>query len=154
MKKTLLISSMALAALMILPGCADKCGKSGNACDTDDMVYTGMLPAADADGVRYTLTVDYDDDDNDGDFDLVETYVAADTVGQMSYRDVASFKSKGDFKVVDKEGKKYLVLKPGSKKTGEELTFLVASDSTLTLVNNSFEPAADSTMNYTLRLVK
>lgn len=113
-----------------------------------------MLPAADADGVRYTLTVDYDDDDNDGDFDLVETYVAADTVGQMSYRDVASFKSKGDFKVVDKEGKKYLVLKPGSKKTGEELTFLVASDSTITLVNNSFEPAADSTMNYTLRLVK
>ena len=72
-------------------------------CNLDkDKVYTGVLPATDADGIRYTLKLDYDDDKNfmEGGYDLLETYIVGDSVSATGYKDAGSFRSEGDFTVM------------------------------------------------------
>ena len=122
-------------------------------------LYTGILPAADADGVKYELRLDYDDDHNfnDGDYDLRETYLTADTTSASGYTDGKTIMSEGDFTVNKKDGLTYLKLvqdlkdsQPGSN--AGPMYFLVESDSTLTLVNDQLQKAENPDMNYTLRL--
>lgn len=126
----------------------------------EDQMYTGVLPAADGPGIRYTLKVDYDDDKNNmaGDYDLIETYLAADSVAPNGVKDNVSYKSEGDFTVVDQNGKKYLKLVKDAKdshpQASSDLYFEVSSDSTLTMVNAQLEPAVSDSLNYTLKLVK
>ena len=136
--------------------CDDKACANGM---DEDKVYTGILPAADSDaGIRYTLKLDYDDDHGfkKGDYDLVETILATDSIGTV--KDGESFKSEGDFTVVEQNGKKYLRLvkdlKDSHAKATDNLYFEVSSDSTLTMVNAQFEPAVSDSLNYTLKLVK
>lgn len=169
MKKTL-IGLVALASLAFVSACSDGGRKAvdnlANRLDDDkDEVYTGVLPAADCDGVRYTLRLDYDDDNPaKGDYKLVETYLVGDSVRAKALaKDSVSYKSEGDFDVVAGTGNyaanKYLKLVRDNKDSSEgsvagPLYFQVASDSTLVLVNNDFSPAPDSGLNYTLKLVK
>ncbi|MBD5290549.1 MAG: copper resistance protein NlpE [Bacteroides sp.] len=161
MKKTVYVAAAALAVLT-LSACGNKTcnnGKCGRQGDRKEL-YTGVLPAADTDGIRYTLSLDYDDDHNftDGDYDLIETYIASDSTSFTGYRDLKSFKSEGDFTVSDNAGKKVLRLvqdvrdsQPGS--TSTPIYFLVDSDSTLVMVNADLElPTRPG--DYTLRLAK
>lgn len=157
MKKTIL-GACAFAGMLALASCSNgnckgnQCGNSN--CSDEDMVYTGVLPAADADGVRYTLTLDYDDDDNcmKGDFDLVETNLKCDSVSGKSC-DASSSKSEGDFTVIEKDGNKYLKLVK-KHQAAAPMCFLVSSDSTLTMVNDSLKVSENPKLNYTLKLVK
>ncbi|MDE7440583.1 MAG: copper resistance protein NlpE N-terminal domain-containing protein [Muribaculaceae bacterium] len=158
MKKTLMFAAAAVAVLGMAS--CDDCHKGK--CDNKEQevkIYTGFLPAADVEGVRYTLMLDYDDDHeglSKGDYDMVETYVMADSLG---YKDERSFKSEGDFQQISREGKNYLKLvedtkglTPGSK--ASPLYFYVESDSTLVMVNEDLQPSETPGLNYTLKLVK
>lgn len=160
MKKTIYFAAAALS-LMSLAACSgnNKCGDA-NVADKPDETFTGLVPAADGPGIRYTLKLDYDDDkaNKAGDYDLVETYVEADSVMKNGYRDDVSYKSEGDFTVIEQNGRNYLKLvkdaKDSNPQASSDLYFLVDSDSTLTMVNSRLEPAVADSLNYTLRLVK
>lgn len=159
MKKTFCMAAAALAVLAMT-----SCGNCNNKCNKgekiDDLTYTGILPAADAEGIRYSLKLDYDDDKNnmEGDYDLVETYLLSDSLAVAGVRDGASYKSEGDFTVVEQGGKKYLKLvkdqEDSNTNAASNLYFEVSSDSTLTMVNSELQPAANSDLNYTIKLVK
>lgn len=160
MRKTVILASAALAVMALgVTSCGNKCNNGTKVPDKDEL-YTGVLPAADAEGVRYMLKLDYEDDDNNmsGDYDLVETYLVADSISPRGYEDGPSYKSEGDFTVMEQGGKKYLKLlkdmKDSSPKSVDTpIYFEVASDSTLVLVNSNLQPSVDSTLNYTLKLV-
>lgn len=164
MRKTIMLVAAGFAMLG-MTACSGNKNCNGSSCDNAGTkgdkteVFTGILPAADADGMRYTLTLEFDNDDNDGDYRLVETVVAADSTAVGGYKDVKSFASEGDFYIKQKDGKTYYELKkdqkdsqPGALDT--PAYFLVDSDSTLTMVNAQLELAADSAMNYTLKMTK
>lgn len=156
MKKLIYAVAVALVALSTA-ACSDK-GKQYDKRDGDRKeVYTGVLPAADASGIRYTLALDYDDDNGytDGDYKLVQTYLVSDSVARLKYRDSVSFKDKGDFTVTAQNGRKVIKLTPSPKsKQGEILYFLVDNDSTITLTMASLEAPVDTMLNYSLKLVK
>lgn len=130
--------------------CASKCDK--------DMVYTGVMPAADCDGIRYTLTLDYDDDGRDGDYHLTETYLQADTLSATGYKDLVTYASEGDFTVNKQGDKTYLKFvkdkKDSSAEASDDMYFIVDSDSTITMSNSDLEVSAMPGMNYTLKLAK
>lgn len=155
MKKTVSVAS-ALLALLSLGACSSADKKACQKSDMPDQVFTGVVPAADCDGVRYTLHLDYDDAGNDGDYLLVETYIEADTTAMTGFRDVRSFKSKGDFTVNSRDGKKFLKLVPDAAKDQASSLdvsyFMVDSDSTVTMTNEALDVSATPGMNYTLKL--
>ncbi len=147
------------AALLSLSACGDKC--PGGACKADkpDQTFTGVVPSADGPGIRYTLKLDYDDDhaNMEGDYDLVETYLEADTTNVNGIRDNISYRSEGDFSIVEQGGKKYIKLVKDAKDSNPQavatLNFEVASDSTLVMVDDALQPAINPAM-YTLSLVR
>lgn len=163
--KKMILGAASLAVLM-MAACSGKNSTYSNMPGNDkDEVYTGVLPAADADGVRYTLKLDYSDDNNytTGDYDLVEVYLRGDSLSATSYKDGERFKSKGDFTVMDGTGdnsaKKYIKLTQDAKDSskgsnGGPMYFLVESDSTLVMVNAELEQSVMPGMNYTLKLVR
>lgn len=162
MKK--LILGAAAMTLVMMAACSGNPG-SGMPGKYKDEVYTGVIPAADAAGVRYTLKLDYSDDHNytDGDYDLVEVYLAGDSLSSTGYKDAARFKSEGDFTVIDGTGanssRKYLKLVQDARDSSAgsnagPIYFLVESDSTIVMVNADLEPSATPGMNYTLKLVR
>lgn len=158
MKKTLKFVALGILALT-MAGCAGNKNCSSNNGNDEDKIYTGVLPAADADGVRYTLKLDYDDDHNytDGDYSLVQTYLVNDSTYKIGNSDKVSFKSKGDFTVIDGQGAnaadKYIKLVPKAR-SEETLYFLVKSPDELVLVDSAFQQSETPGLNYTLRLVK
>lgn len=163
MKKTFYILAAALS-MVSMAACSGNQKSSGDHKGTagdKKEIYTGVLPAADADGVRYALELEYDDDHNytDGDYDLLETYLEADTTSTLGFKDGKSFKSEGDFTVMDKDGQKYLKLvqdvddsQQGSN--AGPMYFLVESDSTIVMVNSDLQKSENPDMNYTLKLSK
>ncbi len=160
MKKIVLMAGVALATLGFASCDSNKTTNAADATAVTaqeknvDAVYTGVMPAADADGVRYTLLLDYDNDDKDGDYTLVETYIQADTTATLGYKDLRSYVSEGDFTVEQKDGKSYLKLvkdaKDSSKDAADNLFFLVDSDNSITMTNASLEVSETPGMNYTL----
>ncbi|MDE7380765.1 MAG: copper resistance protein NlpE N-terminal domain-containing protein [Muribaculaceae bacterium] len=164
MKTCTLMATAAFMALSLGACSGEKTAQTGVAEASnlnEDQVYTGILPAADCDGIRYTLRLDYDDDHNftDGDYNLVETYLGTDSVSSTGYKDLKSFKSEGDFKVENKDGKKYLRLVQDVKDSSAgsnvgPLYFLVDNDSTITLVNDKLEVSQEAGVNYSLKIVK
>ncbi len=156
MKKSILMAGAALLTLGLASCGSGSCDKG--ACDAKsdvDVVYTGVLPAADCDGVRYTLLLDYDDNNQEGDYTLVETYIQADTVSAIGYKDLQSFVSEGDFTVEKQGDKSYLKLVKDAKDSAAgsidtPLYLLVDSESTLTLTNQDLEVSNTPGMNYTL----
>lgn len=163
MKKTLF--ALALAALT-LSACnnnpsRDRLSDRGDKVET----YAGVLPAADTDGILYTLTVKLDDDDNymKGDYDLMESYLGRDTVAPTGYKSLKSVRSEGDVRVEQRDVngtmQKYLKLIPDRKDSapeasGDVMYFLVTSDSTLTMVGPDLTPSVNKDLNYTLVLKK
>lgn len=106
--------------------------------DSKTDVYTGVLPAADAAGVDYTLTLKYDTDTS-GTYDLVQVY---------QNTDKTTDKTDGTFACERKDNKNYLKL-TDSKDTTYVQYYLVDSDTSITLVGADLQPAA-SDLNYTL----
>ena len=163
MKKIIYMAGAALA-LMSMTACSGNGGNCADGkCDSkchEDMLFTGVLPAADGPGVRYALTIDYDDDKGckEGDYDLVETYLTADSTNVSGVADGVTYKSEGDFTVIEKNGKKYLKLVKDAKDSNPDaannLYFELTSDSTLTMVNSDLEPSVNPELNYTLTLAK
>ncbi len=162
MKKLFYLGAVALT-MLTMSACSGKdCGDGKcSAADHDkDLTYTGILPAADGPGIRYTLKIDYDDDKKnmEGDYDLVETYLEADSTAVNGVKDNISYRSEGDFTVVEQSGKKYLKLVKDNKDSNPNATanlyFEVPTDSTLVMVNAELQPAVSSELNYTLTLVK
>ncbi len=160
MKKTMVLATAALAMLSMV-GCSGNKSCKGEACTNKcdkDMVYTGVMPAADCDGIRYTLTLDYDDDARDGDYHLTETYLQADTLSATGYKDLATYASEGDFTISKQGDKTYLKLvkdpKDSSAEASDNLYFVVDGDSTITMTNSHFEVSEMPGMNYTLKLAK
>lgn len=168
MKKTTLAMAAGLA-LLALGACSGNksCGKDKECAKEGDRkeMYTGVLPAADADGVRYTLHLEFDDDDNfqKGDYDLLETYIKSDSLAAGGTRDVANYKSEGDFSVIPgtgaNSGKSYLKLvqDAGDSNNGAvagPLYFYVESDSTLVLVGADLQPSVSDSLDYTLKKVE
>lgn len=163
MKKTIIMMAAAFSifGLAACSGNQKSNGDSSKAAGDRVERYSGILPAADADGVKYSLKLEFDDDHNytDGDYDLLETYLEADSTSTTGYKDIKSFKSEGDFDVMNKDGKSYLKLVQDADDSAKgsnpgPMYFLVESDSTLVMVNSNLELAQDSTMNYTLKLEK
>lgn len=160
MKKNTIAALGAALLMGSLIACSGKDCRNGAECTVnadDDVTYTGVLPGADCLGIRYTLSLDYDKDDNclKGDYKLIQTYIVADSTATANQADAYSSKEKGDFKVTDKDGKKYLTLVPKHPgAAADTLYFTQSSDTTLTMTNKSFEESATPGLNYTLRLVK
>lgn len=162
MKKSIYMAAAAAVILGLASCSGNKCGDHGcpNGMSDEDLTYTGTLPAADGPGIRYTLKLDYDDDKKnmEGDYDLVETYLEADSTAVNGIKDNVSYRSEGDFTVVEQNGKKYLKLvkdnKDSNPNAAANLYFHVESDSTLVMVNDQLQPAVSDSLNYTLRLVK
>ncbi len=163
MKKLVYMAAAALS-MVSMAACSGNQKTSGEAqkADGDKMeIYTGVLPAADCDGVRYSLQLEYDDDHNytDGDYDLLETYLESDSTSTLGYKDGKSFKSEGDFTVMEKDGSKYLKLVQDAKDSQQgsaegPMYFLVESDSTIVMVNSDLQKSETPGMNYTLKLSK
>lgn len=156
MKKNIIFAA-ALAALVSLGACSGgKCDSNAKGdctkkecCKKADKTYTGVLPAADAYGVRYTLTLDFDDEKNGGDYDLVQTYFNIDSTGVV---DVASFVSEGDFTTgKTAAGADYINLKG---KGADEMYFVAEGDSAIVMTDATYTPAATPGMNYTLKAAK
>ncbi len=160
MKKTLL--GIALVSLAFA-SCSDK-NCNGEKCDAKSdrtELYAGILPAADAQGVLYSLVLDYDDDDNytTGDFELTQSYLMNDTVAASGIRAGLTSVAEGDFtlgtKGTSSETVKYLTLTPKAKDAignadSAPLYFLINDDNTLTLVNSELTKAENDSLNYTL----
>ena len=162
MKKTFYGIAAAFAVLALAScGNNSKGSCENGVCDSkceDDCVkvFTGVLPAADCDGIRYTLSLDFDKENNctKGDYDLMMTYLSVDSVGNDK-----DFPSKGDFTVNEKDGKKYYKLvqdmkdsQPGAE--AETMYFVLDNDSTITMVNSDLERPAAPGLNYSLTLKK
>lgn len=149
----------ALAALA-LTACGTKKSDTAAATDTatptanEYVYYEGVLPAADADGVRYSLTLDYDDDNPDkGDYKLTETYIKGDSA-------VSSFLTEGDFDVKTgtpaNSAARYLVMVPeveDGAAPADTMYFLAETDSTLTLVGEDLSKSVNPGLNYTITRV-
>lgn len=159
MKK--LYSLYAAAAVAALASCSGGAGQKADTTTTDvnpvtetdatKAVYTGVLPAADTEGIEYTLTLDYtrDSDFKTGGFKMRQVYLSA--------TDPTTYDSKGKFEV--KTGtpqsatQRYVMLVPEVENGAPADTtyFLVTSDSTVTMVGRDLTPAA-SGLNYDLKL--
>ena len=152
MKKLFFIAT-ATIAILGMAACSGKKAADAEAAATDTITvakaaYTGILPAADCDGVWYTLQL------NDGNYDMIETYFALDTTANLGINEILSVKSEGTYTTVDKNGFSYLKLTPSVHDSAvKDICFLNATDSTLIMLNDSLEtPTAPDF--YTLNAVK
>ena len=117
---------------------------------TEEVIYTGLLPAADAAGIQYILKLDYSEskDSVKGEYDLYEVYLVSDSAVEGALKNVVDVTTEGEFAGFEKDGKQYLKLEGSTP-----VFFVVDSDSTVTLVNSDLEPGAAG-LNYTLNIVK
>ena len=116
--------------------------------DSVKYIYEGILPAADAAGIRYTLTISAPQNSGDGTFVLQQAYLGTgekDTIFTTTGR---RYTHRGDANDINAT-----VWQLKSDNGNEIFNFLYENDSTLTLLNENFEKS-DSELNYSLRLVK
>lgn len=157
MRTRLFYFALAIAALA---GCSEHKQNDGGkdvnpVTDSTDRheEYTGVLPAADTEGIEYTLHLKYDSDDNftEGDYRMHQVY--------MSATNPVTYDSKGNFKVLTgtprSATQKYLRLisDPANNAPTDTTYFVVSSDSTITMTGSDLVPAA-SGLDYTLKLKK
>lgn len=107
--------------------------------------YAGVLPAADADGIQYTVVLDYNSDGS-GEYDMTQVYMMADST--------ASFKTSGNFTAARDEntGKKYIKL--AGDTPIDDVYFVVATDSTIVMADATLATPDTPGMNYTLTAVE
>lgn len=153
---------IALISLALTSCDNNRGGNISNSGDKEEL-YAGMMPAADAAGILYTLILDYDDDHNytEGDFQLVETALTADSISPLQLKDGPSSLTRGDFRVetasANGEPTRYMRLIPDLKESlgaasTATLYFLINPDKTLTMVNADLTKAANDSLSYTLTL--
>lgn len=158
MKKIFLMAGAALAMMSMVACNGDQksCAANGGCSNDDDKVYVGVMPAADCDGVFYTLALDYDDNATKGDYKMVESYLQNDSVAGLTVS--TSFASEGDFTVGKQGDKTYIKLvkdqKDSAAEASDNVYFIVDSDSQLTMANDSLQVSTTPGMNYTLKLSK
>lgn len=162
MNKFVLLGAAAVAA-MGLGACTNNAqsdkvaAQKGNG--DKEVLYSGVLPAADAFGTVYTLKLDFDDDNNytDGDFDLVENTLSIDSLGNVT-GETASYNS-GDFrkltKTVNGAEVEYIQLTPDAKDalgaaSSSSMYFIVNADQSLTMVGADLVKTETEGLNYTL----
>lgn len=147
----------AAVAMMSMAACSNNNQKNEAveeaAAEVSEQVYSGVLPAADAEGIQYILKLVYGEDGANGEYQLEETYLVTDSV---STKDAVGVDSKGTFTVENNNDNKYIKLVQDTTEAAnaQPMFFLVASDSTITLVNAELQPAENTELNYTLTLVK
>lgn len=140
------------------------CGNSGNKGNDKEVLYSGILPSADADGSVYTLKLEFDADDNfnEGDFTLVENTLQTDTVAASGLKTVATSYTKGDFrkqsKTVDGATVEYIQLLPDAKDalgtpSAASQYFVINPDESLTMTGADLVKS-ETGLNYTLSVVK
>ncbi len=142
------------AGLVALASCSSNTQKSAEATDateetveavTNEVVYSGVLPAADTEGVEYTVNFVYNpESETDGTFTMTQVY--------MSETDPATFDSKGSFSVKtgtpQSADQQYFVL--AAEGTPADTTyFVVTNDNTITLVGRDLTPSVTD-LNYDL----
>lgn len=154
MKKSLTFVAAA-AAILSLASCTGKQAAAEATPETEPETvatvtetYTGVLPAADAEGIEYTVALTYTGEDN-GQYDMTQTYLVADSTVEA-----AVFTSTGDFTVGQDEatGTKYIKL--AGKEASEDVYFVVATDSTITMADATLTTPDTPGMNYTLTATK
>ena len=161
MKKTVLFGLAAVAALGFTA--CDNAQKDAQVNTGDDKVvlYSGVLPAADAQGTIYTLKLEFDDDNNytDGDYTMVENTLVADTLSATGVKEAATSYTKGDFKKLSKQVDgatvEYIQLTPDAKDalgtpSASSLYFIVNPDQSLTMVQADLQKSETPGLNYTL----
>lgn len=148
---------------LALTACDNNRGSNHGSLGDKEELYAGIMPAADAEGILYTLKLDYDDDHNytDGDFQLVETALLSDTVSAMNLRTGVTSLTEGDFRIetstAEGETTSYMRLVPDAKESlgaasTATLYFIINPDKSLTMVNSDLTKAANDSLNYTLTL--
>lgn len=166
MKKTILAGAiMSAIAIISLTSCNNTGSNNtvmtnGATPGNNEMLYGGIMPAADAEGFLYTLRLDYDDDNPiEGDYLLIETALEADSVSPLPLRDGLTSLTEGDFRIETKNAGdssiRYMRLIPDMSESlgaasSATLYFLVNDNNTLTMVNPDLTPAANDSLNYTL----
>lgn len=152
-------------ALLIAAGaCSDKSRNSTQsetpekiARDGGDLIYSGVLPAADTPGIATILLLDFDDhSDIEGDYTYTEKSLG---------NDGFTATSEGDFHIIttktDSTDLRYIRLTPdeddntvdGKKTPGIVRYFLIDNDSTLTMTDSTLMRPA-SGLPYNLQLKK
>lgn len=163
MKKTALLGLAGVAALGFTA-----CDNGQNATNQQPnngndkvVLYSGIIPAADAIGTICTLKLDFDDDNNytDGDFTYIENSLVSDTVSAAGIKEAATSYSEGDFKKlskqVDGQTVEYVKLTPDAKDnlgaaSTAPLYFIINADQSLTMVQADLKKSDVPGLNYTL----
>ena len=163
MKKTVLMGIAAIASLGFA-ACSNS-NATSNAVQPKggdkEVLYSGILPAADAQGTVYTLKLEFDDDHNytDGDYTMVENTLVADTTVASGLKEAATSYTKGDFRKESKQVNgvtvEYIRLYPDAKDalgtpSASSMYFVVNPDGSLTMTGADLQKAANTEMNYTL----
>lgn len=104
---------------------------------SDSLVYEGMTPAADCEGIRYRIAMDAQKKN----FTAKEDYMETETQVKNT------FYEKGTIAPYEKNGKKGLKFSTGKD---DALYFVTVGDSTLRMVNDELEEAVSG--NYDLKL--
>lgn len=115
-----------------------------------EVVFKGILPAADGPGIQYVLSVDNVTADEEGTYTLTTTYLEAEGPGKDN-----TFTSKGKKQVIRKDinNEKKTAIKLTPDNSDAPVYFVVVNDSTLRLVNEELEEAAGE-LNYDIVQVK
>ncbi|WP_373800029.1 copper resistance protein NlpE N-terminal domain-containing protein, partial [Bacteroides heparinolyticus] len=135
MKKVMMIAAIAAA----LVSCKSKGTNNNDSASTNEtvmavtenaaaeVVYKGILPAADGPGIQYVLKLDNINSTEEGTYTLETTYLEAEGAGKDK-----SFTSKGKKQDVNNEKKTAIKLIPDDSDT--PIYFVIVNDSTLRLV--------------------
>lgn len=158
MKKVMMIAAIAAA----LVSCKSKGTNNNDSASTNEtvmavtenaaaeVVYKGILPAADGPGIQYVLKLDNINSTGEGTYTLETTYLEAEGAGKDK-----SFTSKGKKQIIQKdvnnEKKTAIKLIPDDSDT--PIYFVIVNDSTLRLVNEELQEAAGE-LNYDIVLVR
>jgi hypothetical protein len=151
MKKTFILMAAAVAMLAACNGnknaktaaAQDSTATASDTNDTttqagsDSLVYEGMTPAADCEGIRYRIAMDAQKKN----FTAKEDYMETETQVKNT------FYEKGTIAPYTKNGKKGLKFSTGKD---DALYFVTVGDSTLRMVNAELEEAVSG--NYDLKL--
>jgi len=158
MKKVMMIAAIA-AALVSCQSKGTRNNDSASANETTtavaksaaaEVVYKGILPAADGPGVQYVLNLDNVNSTEEGTYTLVTTYLETENSGKEE-----NITSKGKKQVIQKDvnNKKKTAIKLIPDNGDAPIYFVIVNDTTLRLVNEELQEAA-SKLNYDIVLVK
>lgn len=157
MKKTILFALAAVAALGFSAcnnSTATTKDSSVSRSSSERVLYSGILPSADALGTVYTIRLNYDDNRTSGDYEMLENTLAGDTTTASGLKEVYTAYTEGDFhrasKQVDGATVEYLQLEPDKNVASAPMYFVINADNSITMVGEDLVKTEMPGMNYTL----